>query len=100
MVHQPPDGPGKIRSGLGGNSDLMLEGDEAGAEKAIIEALALNPNYATAHQWYTNLLMGQGRFDQALVEIRLAQALDPLSPVIESTLGGALMANRRYAEAP
>ena len=78
---------------------LMLEGDEAGAEKAIIEALALNPNYATAHQWYTNLLMGQGRFDQALVEIRLAQALDPLSPVIESTLGGALMANRRYEEA-
>ncbi|MGA2863077.1 MAG: adenylate/guanylate cyclase domain-containing protein [Verrucomicrobiota bacterium] len=78
---------------------LDHEGDFAGAEKAFSQALALNPNYATAHHWYARLLDRSGRPERGLAEIRLAQALDPLSPAIQSSVGMALYYNRRYDEA-
>ena len=40
-----------------------------------------------------------GRIDEALAEIRLAQTLDPLSPMISSTLGSRLYLARRYDQA-
>jgi tetratricopeptide (TPR) repeat protein len=59
------------------------------AEREYKRAIELNPNYATAHQWYNYYLrLVRGRFDEAMSEIRLAQQLDPLSPII--TYGVAL----------
>ena len=56
--------------------------DWSGAEIAYQKAIELNPNYATAHQWYGEFLMAHGRFDEAIAEISKAQELDPLSPII------------------
>ena len=56
----------------------------AEAEKGFRKAIALNPRYPTAHQWYAEFLMFQGRFDEALAEIRLAKSLDPLSLIINT----------------
>src|SRR5215471_19123 len=43
-------------------------------------AIELNPGYATAHQWYGDrTLVTLGRIDEALVELRRAAQLDPLS---------------------
>ena len=50
----------------------------AEAEEHFKKAIALNPNYATAHQWYAEFLSAMGRHDEALAEIRLAAAIDPL----------------------
>jgi TolB-like protein/DNA-binding winged helix-turn-helix (wHTH) protein/Tfp pilus assembly protein PilF len=63
--------------------------DWNGAEAEYKLALELNPNYATAHQWYSNFLAGLGRFDEAINELKRAQELDPLSPVIDVDLAQA-----------
>jgi len=46
----------------------------------------LNPNYATAHHWLALNHLNRNRFDDALNEMKRAQELDPLSPIIGSTL--------------
>src|SRR6266508_1444165 len=55
--------------------------DWKGAETEFRLALAENPNYATAHQWYWAYLEAMGPRKEALEEILLAKQLDPLSPV-------------------
>jgi TolB-like protein/DNA-binding winged helix-turn-helix (wHTH) protein len=52
------------------------------AEKEYRRAIELDPNYATAHHWYAEYLMWQGRFSEALVESERARQLDPLSLII------------------
>jgi TolB-like protein/Tfp pilus assembly protein PilF len=54
----------------------------AEAERELKRAIALNPNYPTAHHWYSIYLRDMGRFDDALAEIQRAQQLDPLSMII------------------
>jgi len=39
----------------------------------------LNPNYATAHHWYSALLSALGKQGEALAEAERAIELDPLS---------------------
>ena len=69
------------------------------AEKEYLRAIALNPGYATAHQWYAMQLSLLGRSDEALAEVRKAESLDPLSLVIGAGVADALFAARRYDEA-
>ena len=56
--------------------------DAAEAEHEFQRALALDPNYVTAHHWYATFLMVLGRSSEALEEISLAQQLDPASTPI------------------
>jgi TolB-like protein/DNA-binding winged helix-turn-helix (wHTH) protein/tetratricopeptide (TPR) repeat protein len=56
--------------------------DWAGAEREFQRALALNPNYAQAHQWYGQYLRAMGRQNSAMAEIKRAQELDPLGLMI------------------
>jgi TolB-like protein/lipoprotein NlpI len=67
-------------------------------EKDYRQALALNPNNASAHHWYSRHLAQIGRFDDALREIADAQQLDPLSPVIRVTKGKILLVAGRPNE--
>jgi Tfp pilus assembly protein PilF len=57
------------------------------AESEFRRALELNPNYVTAHHWYASFLMSVGREDEALVQISLAQALEPSSKAILADKG-------------
>ncbi len=61
--------------------------DFSGCEAAYRRAIELSPNYATAHQWYAEYLAMMSRFDEARREIKRAQELDPLSPIIGSVAG-------------
>jgi DNA-binding winged helix-turn-helix (wHTH) protein/TolB-like protein/Tfp pilus assembly protein PilF len=54
----------------------------ADAEKEYQRALRLNPSYATAHQWRAVNLLVTGHPDDAIQELKRAQALDPTSPII------------------
>jgi TolB-like protein/Flp pilus assembly protein TadD len=65
-----------------------LQWNWAEAEKAYIRSIELNPNYATARQWYSRLLNTLGQKDEALAEIKRANELDPLSMVIISNVAG------------
>jgi TolB-like protein/DNA-binding winged helix-turn-helix (wHTH) protein/Flp pilus assembly protein TadD len=78
---------------------IWCDHDGTGAEAEFKRAIALNPNYATAHHWYSEYLARSDRETEAMTEIRLAQELDPLSPVINTTLGERLYYARRYEEA-
>ena len=74
--------------------------DMAGSISEFQRAIALNPNYATAHHWYGNSpLLALGRFEEAIAEGKRAIELDPLSPIINADLGRNLYAARRYDEA-
>jgi len=75
------------------------EHDESGAESEFKQAIESNPNYATAHHWYSEFLATRGQQPEAMTEILRAQELDPLSPVINTTLGERLYFARRYNEA-
>jgi TolB-like protein/Tfp pilus assembly protein PilF len=74
--------------------------DFAGSIKEFERAIALNPNYATAHHWFGNsTLLAVGQFDRAIAEGKRALELDPLSVIITADLGADYMVARRYDEA-
>jgi tetratricopeptide (TPR) repeat protein len=78
----------------------ILDHDMAGSISEFQHAIALNPNYATAHHWYGNgPLTALGRFEEAIAEGKRAIELDPLSPVINGDLGQNLYNARRYDQA-
>jgi eukaryotic-like serine/threonine-protein kinase len=71
----------------------------AGAAASYERAIALNPGYATARQWYAEYLISQGRFDEALASARRARELDPLAFIFGTTVGDTLFFARRYDDA-
>jgi serine/threonine protein kinase/tetratricopeptide (TPR) repeat protein len=78
---------------------LRFEIDRTGAERELRRSVALNPNYATGHQWLASYLWTQRRFDEALAQLEQAQALDPLSPLISLNLGRHFYFARDYDRA-
>ncbi|HKP68991.1 MAG TPA: protein kinase [Pyrinomonadaceae bacterium] len=50
------------------------------AESLAKRAIELSPNYPFAHECYSNYLVAQGRYDEGILEIKLAEELDPGSP--------------------
>ncbi|HEX4949414.1 MAG TPA: tetratricopeptide repeat protein, partial [Blastocatellia bacterium] len=64
----------------------------AAAEKEFKRGLELNPNYATGRHWRGNYLAIQGRFDEALLDLKRAQQLEPLSLVINVNLAHLYLA--------
>lgn len=77
----------------------VYEWDWQRAEKEFKRAIELDPNYATAHQWYAEYLMFQGRFDEALAESEKARQLDPQSLIIAADRGAILLYSRQYDRA-
>src|ERR1017187_2447555 len=73
--------------------------DWTGAEKEFKRAIELNASYPTAHSWYGEYLMAQGRFDRALEEMTRAYQLDTLSPVLNLALGYRFYYAHEYAQA-
>jgi serine/threonine-protein kinase len=71
----------------------------AAAEADLKQAVALAPAYSTGHHWYALYLAGQGRLDQAMSEIKIALALDPLSVGVNGQFGELLVLMRRYDDA-
>lgn len=67
------------------------EFDFAGAEKEYKLAIGLNPNLASAHQWYGEMLTELGRFEDGMAEIQRALDLDPLSLIINRVKGRNLV---------
>jgi tetratricopeptide (TPR) repeat protein len=61
--------------------------DLAGAERAIKEALRLNPSFAQAHQYYSGILTTMKRPEEAIAAARRAVELDPLAPTARTSLG-------------
>ena len=77
----------------------QLEWDWPEAEVKYKKAIQLNPNYATAFQWYANGLIARGEFEEGLATIHRAQELDPLSLIISDNVAWSYYGARRFDEA-
>jgi DNA-binding winged helix-turn-helix (wHTH) protein/TolB-like protein/Tfp pilus assembly protein PilF len=69
------------------------------AEKRFRRAVALTPNYAMAHNWYSQHLAFLGRSDEAIYEAGRAQEIDPLSLWTNSNIGFVSYLARHYDDA-
>ena len=69
------------------------------AENRFRRALELQPGLAMTNYWYAGLLSATGRHEEAIARIRVAQELDPLSPLINADAGWYYFYARRYPEA-
>jgi len=78
---------------------LLYDRDWKASESGFQQALALNPNYASAHHFYSICLMTSGRQSEALAEITRAQDLDPLSLIITSVHGWIYYEGREFDRA-
>jgi serine/threonine protein kinase/tetratricopeptide (TPR) repeat protein len=76
-----------------------FEWDWSGAEKEFRSAIELNQNSATAHHWYGDYLANMNRFEEGLRETKKAQELDPLSLIINTTIGWQLYLARQNDQA-
>lgn len=89
---------GEAQASLG-QIKLIYDWDWTGAEADFRQAIRLNPNYPTAHQWHGEYLVTMGLFDQGLAELKKARDLDPLSLIINTNLGLNFYWARRYDQA-
>jgi DNA-binding winged helix-turn-helix (wHTH) protein len=78
---------------------LYFDWDWTAAETEFQRAVALDPNYAASHEWYSIYLLAAGRPQDAFREIQLARRLDPLSMPVNSDLGFHYYYTGRYSEA-
>jgi TolB-like protein len=74
----------------------VFDWDWPGAEAGYLRALELNPNYADGHCGYASHLSSMERPEEAMREIRNAQALDPLSLVINMEVAWNLYMARDF----
>lgn len=66
---------------------LLWQRNWPGTERELRRAIELNPGHAIARSWYSLLLRGMGRSEQALDESRRAHELDPFSVVASNNYG-------------
>ncbi len=78
---------------------LYYDWDGARAEVAFRRAIELNPSYSVGHQWYANLLVATGRFEEAAREMNRAREVNPLSLIANGALGWVYHYAGRYDEA-
>jgi serine/threonine protein kinase/tetratricopeptide (TPR) repeat protein len=65
----------------------VYDWDLPGAEAEFRRALDLDPEYATAHDWYAYYLASLDRFDEAIEHITRAQQIEPVSLSINTDVG-------------
>jgi TolB-like protein len=56
---------------------MLRDLDLATSEQHFVRALELDPDYPTAHQWYSEVLAATGRRSEAVRMVRYAESLDP-----------------------
>jgi serine/threonine-protein kinase len=78
---------------------MQYDWDWSAAETLLREAVALNPNDATAQQWLGELFCYTGRFEECARQLRIASQLDPLSPVLQMQRGSPALYAGDYARA-
>jgi TolB-like protein/DNA-binding winged helix-turn-helix (wHTH) protein len=69
------------------------------SEEEFRRAIELNPNYATAHQWYSYYLTAMLRFPEAVEQAEAAQQIDPLSLSINTSVATRYRHAGRYDDA-
>ena len=82
-----------------GHIKLWLDWDWLAAEREFKQGIALNSGSALAHGQYAMFLAAMGRLNDAIDELKRAQSLDSLSPIINTDLGWCLLYADQSGEA-
>ena len=69
------------------------------AVRELERALQINPNYAIAHVWRSSCYAILGQMEEAIVEARRAQELDPFAVVVMNEVAKDLYYARKYDDA-
>jgi TolB-like protein/Tfp pilus assembly protein PilF len=77
----------------------FFDWDWAGAEPEFKRAIALNPNFATAHHWYSHYLVSLDRDVESVESSERALRLEPLNANIAAHLAWAYYYADRYDDA-
>lgn len=77
----------------------LLDRNTRAADVEFTRALALDPNYALAHEWYGTTLLVRGNVAQARAELERAIALEPVSSATTFWLGAGAYFDHRYGDA-
>jgi serine/threonine protein kinase/tetratricopeptide (TPR) repeat protein len=75
---------------------IGFDWDWAGAQREFERALQLNPNYATAHYWYSYYDLAMGNLEAAARKMERALELEPLSVNMNAEMGRSLLYRRNY----
>jgi len=78
---------------------LLYDWDLAASEREFRLALELDPEYTTAHHWYSHCLLALGRTDESLTESKRALELEPLNLVVGVHLGWHYLYAHQYDQA-
>jgi TolB-like protein/Tfp pilus assembly protein PilF len=80
-----------------GNILMNYDWNWPAAEKAFKRSIELKPDYATGHEWYAiHYLIGMGRLDDAVEEMKKALELEPASLIMNTFMGATLYYAGRY----
>jgi DNA-binding winged helix-turn-helix (wHTH) protein len=82
-----------------GYATLLIERDFAGADAALLKAIALDPGLGSARRYRAFALLAVGRFVDAERESRARVEIEPLSLSARGDLLQILLMARRYAPA-
>jgi adenylate cyclase len=82
-----------------GAARWIFDWDWYGAEKEYKRAIELNPGNPDAHDEYSVLLTAMGRHQEAIVEVKKAVMLDPVTIHIVAEVGWVLYYARLYDQA-
>ena len=77
----------------------VQEGNMAAARSVLEKALALKPDLARAHYFYSRVLRNEGQYDEAAQHLREVIRQYPRDRVVHDDLGRILFLQRRYADA-
>jgi DNA-binding winged helix-turn-helix (wHTH) protein/tetratricopeptide (TPR) repeat protein len=78
---------------------FFYDWDWKATEQAFKRAIELNPAYATAHQGYGLFLVAMRRFDEAIARLGRALEADPVSLLINTTMGFPYFFSGKYDQA-
>jgi serine/threonine protein kinase/lipopolysaccharide biosynthesis regulator YciM len=78
---------------------ILYDWNWSESEQEFKRAIQVNPGFATAHQRYSLLLTVTGQLDEAIVQIKQAQELEPLSLIINTDVALIFYIARQYDRA-
>ena len=78
--------------------EMIYDWDWEAAAESHLRALELGPSWSQVHSNYAYMLACRGFIEEAVVEARRAEQLDPLSPMAGQQVGMMLYLARRYDE--
>ncbi len=82
-----------------GYARLVYDWKWPAAQEQLQRAIELNPQYTTAHHWYSHYLVSAGRLPESLAASRRALAIDPVDLALNEHLGWHYLMARQYDDA-